>query len=183
MKNGRKKILLVGSRVAGPSFIHGLSRLDYECKTLDTLGEALQLLKTEPFQMVLAQVRLEDGSGSTLMGPVVESGGDLFLHVVVQNGSVWMPAVRKGRDCWGASALKPGDFKRQLASAAHTERSNGMAKRLFIAPRRVVPRDVKRKTTDAFPGPCEPAAQAAPLAQKKVRPGPVVPFRVPANSV
>jgi DNA-binding NtrC family response regulator len=178
MKNGRGKILLVGSRVAGSSFVQGLSRLNYECKSSATLGEAMQLLKAEPFEMVLAQVRLEDGSGSTLMGPVVKSGGDLFLHMAVQNGSVWMPAVRNGRDCWGASALKPGDFKRQLASAARSERSRELARQFSASPRCVVPLDVKRSTVAAWPG----ATKEVPSAQEKTPQGSVVSFRASVNS-
>jgi hypothetical protein len=121
MKDERTRILLVGSRVTGPSFVHGLTRLRYECRALDTLGEAMELLKSQHFHLVLAQVRLQDGSGSTLIGPVVGKGGDLYLQMVVQNGSLWLPAVRNGHDCWGAAALKPGELKRQLVSAAHRE--------------------------------------------------------------
>jgi len=117
----KRQVLLVGSRMAGPSFVHGLKRWGCECTQTETLSEAVQALDQGSFPLVLAQVEVGNGSGSALIGPVMERGGDLFLCMAVQDSCLWLPAVRNGCNCWGAAALRPGEFKRHLASKVRHE--------------------------------------------------------------
>ena len=114
MMNGSRKVLLVGSRVVGPRFVQGLRRWGYDCVQVATLADARQRLENERFRFVLCQLALEDGSGSSLMAPVISRRGDLFLCMTVRDRNRWVPAVRNGRDCWGAPAMSAGEFKRFL---------------------------------------------------------------------
>jgi hypothetical protein len=134
LMRSQRQVLLVGSRMAGPSFVHGLRRWGCQCTRTETLAEAIRALEKKPYALVLAQVDVEDGSGSALIGPVAEYGGDLFLCMAVEDSCLWLPAVRNGRNCWGAGALRPGEFKRQLASTVRHEVSSERLSRAILSP-------------------------------------------------
>ncbi len=109
-----RKALIVGSRLGGPQLLRCLGQLGYAHTVTQHLEQATEVLRGSRFDLILAQLRLDDGSGSSLIGPAIKSGGDLFLCMAVSEGCLWLPAVQNRHDCWGAPALRPVEFKRLL---------------------------------------------------------------------
>jgi hypothetical protein len=72
---------------------------DFRC--VHTLEQARTCLQRDRFAVVLSQLRLADGSGTSLIDLVVKQHGWLFLRTTVLGQTAWLPAVQEGTDSWG----------------------------------------------------------------------------------
>lgn len=81
--------------------------------------DALTHLNTSHFALLLSEFHLPDGSARRLI-PWLE-GSQTTAYFSVQTGSVtwWLPALDRGRGCFGTPALRPGEFGRRLEESLH----------------------------------------------------------------
>jgi hypothetical protein len=64
----------------------------------------------EGFALVLSPMRLRDSSLFPLIGLLDGSGITLFYFHAVEDGCLWLPALRRGQKCFGSSAMRPSEF-------------------------------------------------------------------------
>lgn len=112
MDNRIVRVLLVGK--SERTFAHVCRFLDEsgcECKFVSSYTDGLKLLADTPFDLVLC-------SGQpgirTLASSVVGSPASVFCAHAVEDGCWWLPVVRHGEECLGASALRPSEFRNLL---------------------------------------------------------------------
>jgi hypothetical protein len=75
---------------------------------------ASDLLSSQPFDLVLSNTHLPDG---TVFGLLVALAGlpvTAFLCLPVENGCFWLPAIDDGKECLGLPALRPSEFAKTL---------------------------------------------------------------------
>ncbi len=108
-------VLLVGKGLHGASdlteYLHQRNR---ECYFASSCEEARLLMNGRRFSLVLSENVLPDCGASCLIQSLARSGASMFLHVAVEGGCWWVPAVREGQPCLGAPALRPREFAEAL---------------------------------------------------------------------
>jgi len=118
MEPRRAKVLLVGENAQGSSYLaKRLQGRGCECEFALSYQEACWLLRAQDFDLVLSPMRLRDDSLFALIGLLDGSGITLFYSHAVENGCWWLPALRRGQECFGSSALRPSEFVAALEEA------------------------------------------------------------------
>jgi CheY-like chemotaxis protein len=111
MEPNRPKALLIGESPQGSQYLtKRLQENGCECAFAVTCREACSLLRAQDFDLVLSPMRLSDGSLYPLIGLLDGSGITLFYYHPVEDGCLWLPALRRGQKCFGSSALRPSEF-------------------------------------------------------------------------
>ena len=108
-------VLLVGKKMSGGSRL--AERLQgLRCKSHITASyqEARTLLETRRFDVVLSETDLSNGNAYGLISAVTGWPTSLFFCLAVEDSYWWLPAVTHGRECLGASALRPAEFAKML---------------------------------------------------------------------
>src|ERR1700691_6136838 len=116
MGNTKMDVLLVGEdfRVGARALPDLLGRYGFRCHFADTMQAALRCLKSRGVDVLLSQMRLPDGSGFSLVATLAGLPVTAFLSVTLEDSCLWLPAIDRGRDCWGKQMLRPADFARAL---------------------------------------------------------------------
>ena len=65
-----------------------LTRMGLDCKTADSLGQAVDLLASQRFDLCLTDMRLPDGNGIDLVRQIQESYPDIPVAVITAYGNV-----------------------------------------------------------------------------------------------
>lgn len=124
MESNRPKALLIGESPQGSSYLtKRLQESGCECAFAVTCREACSLLTAHDFDLVLSPMRLRDGSLYPLMGLLDGSSITLFYYLPVEDGCLWLPALRRGQKCFGSSALRPSEFVAVLDEATEEIRA------------------------------------------------------------
>jgi hypothetical protein len=111
MKNEGVDALLIGE--SARSFSHIVKRLEKagcRCDFATSYEEAMQKLEKETFDLVLSVVRPEDGAIASLVERLAGSGASFYYAHPVEEGCWWLPALRRGEQCFGRPALRPSEF-------------------------------------------------------------------------
>jgi hypothetical protein len=105
------KVLLVSN---GPQVFslsqRRLERKGCRCYFARSQRELEQLLNQMQFDIVLTTPRIEGGSTDWLGAALSGSRATLFYVFPVEVGCWWVPVLRIGAECVGASALRPSEF-------------------------------------------------------------------------
>jgi CheY-like chemotaxis protein len=118
MDNKKPKALLIGENPQGSSYLaKRLQERGCECEFAVSYQEARSLLMAQGFDLALSPMRLRDGSLFPLIGLLDGSGITLFYFHAVEDGCLWLPALRRGQKCFGSSALRPSEFVSALDEA------------------------------------------------------------------
>jgi len=109
-------VLLVGQNLHGSqSLTERLHRWGFKCHRASSIRAALDLLGSRPFDLVLSNTHLRDG---TRFGFLVALAGlpvTVFLCLPVENSCFWLPAMDGGKECLGLlPALRPSEFASTL---------------------------------------------------------------------
>jgi hypothetical protein len=75
---------------------------------------AYDLLISRPFDLVLCNTYLSDGTGFGLLADLVGLPVTAFLYLPVENTCFWLPAIDGGKECLGLPALRPSEFASAL---------------------------------------------------------------------
>lgn len=111
MDAAKIKVLLIheSQNTYSPLTDH-LSRGGCECRFAASQREVGLLLDSHGFDLVLGPMRLKSESLYPLMGRLDGSLATLFYSQAVERGYWWLPALRRGQNCFGAPACRPGEF-------------------------------------------------------------------------
>jgi len=82
------------------------------------------LLDNHGFDLVLGPIRLNTNSLYPLIGLLDGSRTTLFFSQAVENGCWWLPALRRGLNCFGAPAYRPDEFVTVLDKTIEEIRSS-----------------------------------------------------------
>ena len=111
-------VLLVGKSANEYSLLEQrLTNWGGKCWFAMSRQEARELLRRETIGLVVSEMNLVDGSALRLMPLVENSPTSLYSFHPTSNGCLWIPMVEKGKFCWGAPVLQPGEFARILHEA------------------------------------------------------------------
>jgi DNA-binding NtrC family response regulator len=151
------RVLLVGNALTmSPFFAERLKEGGCSCLHASCLRDAVALLKKEPFDVVLSEMYLADGSAHPLLARLEGSTASLYFCVQVYHGSWWLPAMRSGKIVWGAPAQRPEEFRQTLGSLLV---NNDRAEEIF-ATEPAPPADVPRKPPQRIEAALSPRRKA-----------------------
>jgi hypothetical protein len=115
MATPNPSILLVGASPAGVSSLATLFK-KWACKIhfASSNTEAIASIRNRPFDLLVSEFRLREGSSSPLVASLLGSNSTLIYSYPVETGCWWLPAVKNGLSCWGSPAMRPKEFIRFL---------------------------------------------------------------------
>ena len=109
-------VLVVGETAKG--FLQLLLWL-YErgcrCHFATSYRDALDLVSSTQFDLVLSQYQLRDRTSFPLIDRLAGSLATLFLSTQVEDGSLWLKMLERGKHCVGAPLLRSNDLIAALA--------------------------------------------------------------------
>jgi hypothetical protein len=111
MERQRLQILLIRKSQNGSSVLatrlaaHGCA-----CTFANSLQNVRTLLDRRTFDLVLGPIRLESDSLYSLIDRLEGTGTALFYSLGVEDGSWWLPALRRGENCFGEPAIHSSAF-------------------------------------------------------------------------
>ncbi len=106
------KVLLVGrSKRTLADVSRYLEESGCECKFVSSYADGLELLAETTFDLVLCTGQ---PGIRALVSSLVGSPASVFCAHAVEDGCWWLPVVRQGEECLGASALRPNEFRMLL---------------------------------------------------------------------
>jgi hypothetical protein len=111
MKGEGVAALLIGE--SARSFSHIVQRLERagcRCRFANSYEAALEQLEQETFDLVLSVIRPESGAIASLVRRLEGSGASFYYTHPVEEGCWWLPALRRGEQCFGRPALRPSEF-------------------------------------------------------------------------
>ncbi len=109
------QVLVVGRAAASAGCLRErLQQWGCECQFANSFHEARSLVGAQAFDLVLSEFHLEDGTAYPLIALARGSRTTVFFSQAVEDSCWWVPAVRRGRECLGANALRPQEFSRVL---------------------------------------------------------------------
>jgi DNA-binding NtrC family response regulator len=94
-----------------------LQKNGFSCEFASSSQQALSLARIHDFDLVLSPIKLRNASLLSLMDACEGSKVNLFYFHAVEDGCWWLPAMRRGKQCWGTSAFRPGEFASALDAA------------------------------------------------------------------
>lgn len=107
----KPRVLLIGETVNDSSYLAKcLEESGSECSFAKSYWESASLIRQREFDLVLSPARLRDGSGSALIDQLSGSATTLFYYYAVERGCWWLPALRRGQECFGSPALRSREF-------------------------------------------------------------------------
>jgi hypothetical protein len=105
------KVLLIADNPIGLSLLEArFNKWACEVQFALSCKAATALVSHEPFDLVLSQFRLRDGSSYPLAALLIGSNTTLVYSYPVETGCWWLPAVKNGQSCWGSVAMRPSEF-------------------------------------------------------------------------
>jgi hypothetical protein len=110
MKKRKSSVFLVGESVQGSSLVASMDRREFECTFATSCREAFLSLQNREFDLVLSPTRLRDGTLYPLMSLLEGSSTTLFYSHPVERGCWWLPALQRGKKCFGSPALRHREF-------------------------------------------------------------------------
>lgn len=122
MDNRIVKVLLVGRSERTLAHVSRyLEESGCECKFVSSYADGLKLLAETTFDLVLCTGQ---PGIRTLVSSLVGSPASVFCAHAVEDGCWWLPVVRHGEECWGASALRPNEFRNLLNETLRAMKSS-----------------------------------------------------------
>lgn len=118
MQGKSPKALLVGENSYTPSTLTNcLKQRGFECEFASSGQQALSMARVHDFDLVLSPIRLGGTSLLSLMDLFTGSGVTMFYFQAVENGCWWLPAMRRGKRCFGSFAYRTDEFAPALEEA------------------------------------------------------------------
>jgi hypothetical protein len=110
--------LFIGEHCQGSFYlVSRLQQKGFQCHFASTAQTALSLVQGHNFDLVLCPIRLRETSLYFLLDLLDGGIATLYYFYPVEDDCWWLPAVRRGKRCWGTSALRPSEFVLALDAA------------------------------------------------------------------
>ena len=119
-----KALLIHESQNTRSPLTNYLSRVGCECHFAASRQVVGLLLDKHAFDLVLGPIRLKSESLYPLIGLLDGSLATLFYSQAVERGYWWLPALRRGQNCFGAPACRPSEFVTVLDATIEEIRSS-----------------------------------------------------------
>jgi len=104
-------VLFIGESLRSFSHIAGrLERGGCRCRFAKTYEEARQSIQNEGFDLVLSVAQPRDNAISSITSLLAGTPASFFYALPVEETCWWLPALRQGKRCFGAPALRPSEF-------------------------------------------------------------------------
>jgi hypothetical protein len=88
------------------------------------------MLQQRQFDLVLAVHNTRGANSESLGGLLTGSRTTLFLALPVEQSCWWVPILRLGQDCFGAPAMRPGEFTNALDKVLGEIRADATSRRM-----------------------------------------------------
>lgn len=111
-------VLLVGETARSSlQLLQWLNRRGCRCQLAQSYRGACDLISSTQFDLVLSDYQLPDRTAFPLLDWLVGSPATLFFSTRVENGSLWLKMLERGKRCVGAPLLRSNDFVEALDKA------------------------------------------------------------------
>jgi hypothetical protein len=124
-------VLLVGE--GARNALHLLQWLHHRgcsCQVAQSCLDACNLVSRTQFDLVLSQYQLPDRTAFPLLDGLVGSRATLFFSTRLENGSLWLKMLERGKPCDGAPILRssalPEALTRVLDAATESYEREGV---------------------------------------------------------
>jgi hypothetical protein len=108
-------VLLVGCDFRGSHALQDhLKRRGCDITLAASCAEALGLLRTRSFDLVLSEFMLTDGTAYELIPPLLDTRASMFFSNAVEDGCWWMNAIEQGQDRTEDPGMRPAQFRTRL---------------------------------------------------------------------
>ena len=105
------KVLFIGETLGSFSHIAGrLEKGGCRCQFAKSYEEARQFINNEGFELVLSVALPRDNAIASITSLLAGSPTSFFYALPVEESCWWLPAIRQGKRCFGAPALRPSEF-------------------------------------------------------------------------
>lgn len=85
-----------------------------QCRSVGSYDDALRLLTSAGFDLVVGVAPLPRGAISSLGSLLADRRASFFCAQPVEDGCWWVPIYRRGKRCFGAPALRASEFAELL---------------------------------------------------------------------
>jgi hypothetical protein len=118
-------LFVVDNRGAVASLRKFLEKRGAQCSFTRSPGHGLAEFGTEAFHLILDTTPFQ--SDHFALQALAVSGCNIFRFYQLEVGSLWLPVMREGKDCFGSAALRPKEFvailERIAAASEHKVRA------------------------------------------------------------
>ena len=115
-------VLLVGESVGrSPKLLGWLNSRGCLCHCAISYCDACDLISRTQFDLVISEYQLADRTAFPLLDLLDGSPATLLFLTVVENGSLWLPMLERGKRCIGAPVLCPNNLTATLDKLSSTE--------------------------------------------------------------
>jgi hypothetical protein len=111
---GRDALLVGQNFQSARSLTDRLKRWGVRCHFACSVRATSDLLISHSFDLVLSNTYLTNETGYGLLVALAGLPVTAFLFLQVENGCFWLPAIDRGKVCFGLPALRPSEFARAL---------------------------------------------------------------------
>ena len=113
MDGDRVRVLLVGESEAEFSSVEAhLHGFNCYCEFVRSWSSGAGVAPHGSFDLILYSVDMKDFQATA--AAVLHSSGSVFRCLPVEDGCWWVPTIVRGKQCVGASALRPNEFAQAL---------------------------------------------------------------------
>lgn len=110
-------VLLVGEGARNSlQLLQWLNHRGCSCEVTQSCRDACNLISCTQFDLVLSQYYLPDGTAFPLVDSLVGSPATLFLSARVEDGSLWVKMLERGKRCIAAPMLHSNAITEALAA-------------------------------------------------------------------
>jgi hypothetical protein len=119
-------VLLVGGGARhAPTLRDHLERRGCIVSSATSCAEAISLLKTRHFDLVLSEFLLSGGTAYQLVPVLQGTDTTMFFSNAVEDGCWWMNAVLEGQDHTAEPGMRPAEFRVRLDEILFDKRFGG----------------------------------------------------------
>src|SRR4029077_14124791 len=114
-------VLLVGETARSSlHLLQWLNRRGYRCQLAQSYRGACDLISRTQFDLVLSEYQLPDRTAFPLLDWLVGSPATLFFSTRVEDGSLWLKMLKRGKRCVGAPVLRQNGLMEALGTVLDT---------------------------------------------------------------
>jgi CheY-like chemotaxis protein len=117
MRAQSKMVLLVGETAGNPRQLRQwLNALGCNCQCAQSYRDARDLISSMRFDLVLSEYQLQDRTAFPLLDSLAGTSATLFFSTRVEDGSLWLKMLERGKRCVGAPILRSRDLPKALGT-------------------------------------------------------------------
>lgn len=104
-----------------------LEKSGCRCAFAHSYTEAARIAQTESFELILSAIPPRDNAMSSLTEGLAGTSASVFYAHPVEDGCWWLPALRKGLQCFGSPAMRAVEFTSVLDQVVEEAQRSGVS--------------------------------------------------------